>query len=106
MRSLTLVVLGIVLGILIWSNPTMQAFQQSFGERITQQIQGTQDDGWLERQAARLGGALAAENIDRFTTRRSYLIASTYTVDLDGDKTPELRALGIFGRFFTLDEQS
>jgi len=42
--------------------------------------------------------------VEEVTTRRSYVVCSTYDVDPDGDDVSEYRYFGVAGMFVTLRE--
>lgn len=113
MRSLggllsLLVCVGLVLLAIL--NPQMKDFEEFAAEHLRAQITphlekrlGTESA--LGRALAGAGVDLASQYLDRFATRKNYVVASVYTVDLDGPDANEMewRFLGIGGRFVPLE---
>jgi hypothetical protein len=103
MRKL-LVLLVLVAGVLAFTNPGMEAFQTHVKERSAERIEERTGSSALGSALAGAGSNLIARNIDAVTTRRSYLVASRYDVDPDGDGTAEWQYVGIASTFFALRE--
>ncbi len=98
------VALVLVAGGLIATNPGMEAFQSFVRTQAADRIEREVEAGAL---GALLGGAdrkLLADNASAFTERRSYLVASVYTVDPDGDGDADGRVLGVARQFIVIDE--
>ncbi|MEM1128250.1 MAG: DUF4359 domain-containing protein [Bacteroidota bacterium] len=101
-----LVLLGVALGYLAFSNPDMAdftTFVETQSEEIILQETG---DGVLGRVLSSAGSSLAGSYVDRVTEQKNYVLFSVYTVDLDGSRSEEehWRFLGIAGRFLELEE--
>lgn len=62
----------------------MADFSMFAGEQSERLLREETGDTPLGRTLAGAGTELARAHIDRFTTRRSYGLFSTYTLDLDG----------------------
>jgi len=98
-------VLGVVvIGLLAVTNPGMEAFRTFVRTHAADRIERELSHGALSGLIGGAGSELLADNISQFTERRSYLVGSTYAVDLDQDGTPNGRVLGVAGQFFVVDE--
>ena len=93
-------------GVLFATNPDMEAFQDFVRTHAADQIQRKLGDGALPEALSGAGASLLSTQAPRITERRSYLVCSTYAVDLDRDGRPNGRVLGIAGQFVVLDEFS
>lgn len=103
---ITLFVALLVLGGLIATNPGMDAFATFVGEQSERILREETGDTPLGRVLAGAGAGLASSYVGRVTTRQSYLLFSTYTLDLDGtpdDGNYDWRFLGIGGQFVEWD---
>jgi len=97
---------ALLLGGLIATNPGMDAFATFVGEQSERILRNETGDTPLGRVIAGAGAGLASSYVDRVTTRQSYLLFSTYTLDLSGtpnDGDYDWRFLGIGGQFIELD---
>lgn len=99
--TLGVIVLAVVLFFL---NPGMDDFTAHFKDDTAERIEEETGGGVLGRVLGGAGSELAAAGVERTTTRSSYLVASTYDVDPDGDGVSEYRYLGVGGTFITLRE--
>jgi len=89
--------------LLLWvSNPDMEAFRPFVRDVAQAEIAEATGGGTLGRVLGGAGSELVASQIDRVTTRNSYLVCSTYRVDLDRDGAAEWEFLGIATTFVTL----
>jgi hypothetical protein len=100
-KLLGLLILAVVMFIF---NPGMEDFSSFFKERSAQRIEQETGGGVLGRVLGGAGSELVAAGVERVTTRRSYVVLSTYDVDPDSDSVSEYRYLGIGGQFITLRE--
>lgn len=100
-----MLLLAVVLGALVVTNPGMDAFSDFVAEQSERILQRETGDSPLGRALAGAGAGLAGAYVERVTERRTYLLFSTYTIDLDGTSSTshEWRFLGIAGRFVELD---
>lgn len=100
-----IVIAALVVIALAWLNPTMEDFQIFVEAQSEELILQETGDTELGRALSRLGSGLAAQYIDRVTTRRNYVVFSTYTIDMDEDENNdnEWRFLGMGGHFVVLD---
>ncbi|PEN13574.1 hypothetical protein CRI94_09700 [Longibacter salinarum] len=90
--------------VLFLVNPGMNDFSTFFKERSSDRIEQETGGGLLGRVLGGAGSELLAAGVEEATTRRSYLVCSTYDVDPDGDDVAEYRYLGVAGMFVTLRE--
>lgn len=101
---LTALILAFVLGGLVFTNPGMESFEAYVEDEASQLIRDEiGDDSWLTDAIGSIGGSALSAQAESFTTRSNYLLASTYTVDLNDDGHADLQWLGIAGRFIQLD---
>ncbi|MCS3677958.1 hypothetical protein GGP72_001886 [Salinibacter ruber] len=98
------VALVLVAGGLIATNPGMEAFQSFVRTQAADRIEREVGAGALGDLLGGAGGELLADNASTFTERRSYLVGSVYTVDLDGDGDTDGRVLGVARQFIVIDE--
>ncbi len=105
MRRLTSILIIALLGVLVATNPGMDAFSEFVAEQSERILRRETGDSPLGRALAGAGAGLAGSYVERVTERRTYLLFSTYTIDLDGttDESYEWRFLGVAGRFFELE---
>lgn len=105
MRRLISLLVVVLLGVLVVTNPGMDAFSDFVAEQSERILQQETGDSPLGRALAGAGGGLAGSLVERVTERRTYLLFSTYTIDPGGtaDDASEWRFLGIAGRFFELE---
>jgi hypothetical protein len=98
MRLLLLVALFVVL---VMTNPSPDAFAEYAEDNVTEQLRSA-----IEEVPAGdfLGGIAAGALVRRHADRDNYLVASVYTLDLDGRarEAEDWTFLGIAGLFFEL----
>lgn len=99
-----LVLLVIVGAVLAVTNPKMEAFQTFVRTHAADRIQHELGNGPLSDLLSGAGGELLASNVPRVTERRSYLVCSLYTLDLDRDGRPNGRVLGVAGQFIVVEK--
>ncbi len=105
-RFVFLLIAVLLLGGLVATNPGMDAFATFVGEQSERILRDETSDTPLGRVIAGAGAGLASSYAERVMTRQSYLLFSTYTLDLDGkpdDGDYDWRFLGIGGQFVELD---
>jgi len=90
--------------VLFLMNPGMDDFTGFFKERSAERIEQKTGGGVLGRVLGGAGSELVAAGVEKVTTRRSYVVLSTYDVDTDSDGVSEYRYLGAVGQFITLRE--
>jgi len=98
-----LVSLGLAVALLWLGNPDLEDFRPFVQDVARAEIEEATGGGTLGRVLGGAGSELVASHIDRITTRRTYVVCSTYRVDVDRDGTPEWEFLGIATRFITLE---
>ncbi|PSQ71246.1 MAG: hypothetical protein BRD38_02850 [Bacteroidetes bacterium QH_9_67_14] len=105
---LLLVCIGLV--VLAVMNPQPDDFQRFVDEQLEARLQTevrkrAGGDSALGGLIAGTGAGIASRYVDRATSRDNYVVASTYTVDLDGANASELewKFLGVAGRFVPLE---
>lgn len=112
MRSfsrLLLILVAVALVALAVTNPHMDDFETFASDylekELQDEIQKRTGSSALSRLLAGAGARLAGPHLDRVVTRGNYFVASTYTVDLDGEQADKMewRFLGIGGRFVPLE---
>ncbi|WP_118830330.1 hypothetical protein [Salinibacter ruber] len=96
------VALVLVAGGLIATTPGMEAVQAFVRTQAADRIEREVEAGALGALLGGAGGKLLADNAPAFTERRSYLAASVYTVDPDGDA--DGRVLRVARQFIVIDE--
>lgn len=99
-----LVAFLVVALVLFLMNPGMDDFTGFFKERSAERIEQKIGGGVLGRVLGGAGSELVAAGVEKVTTRRSYVVLSTYDVDTDSDGVSEYRYLGAAGQFITLRE--
>ncbi len=101
MRTLLLLIL--VVALLAISNPDKDDFAE-FAREESAELMAGQTDGVLGGALGRLGGDLIGSQVGRFVSRDNYLVASVYTLDLDGPNAnaQDWRFLGVAGQFVEL----
>lgn len=90
--------------VLFLFNPGMDDFSGFFKERSAQRIEQKTGGGVLGRVLGGAGSELVAAGVENVTTRRSYIVLSTYDVDPDSDGVSEYRYVGVGGQFVALRE--
>ncbi|SFI42288.1 protein of unknown function [Collimonas sp. OK307] len=96
--SSTIVVLSIV-GLLAFTNPKLDSYEQYIHQLITQEANKRDD---VTRTLGTLFGGVASSLITSSTVRNNYVLFSTYDSNLGGR---HLKFLGILGNFFQLTAQ-
>jgi hypothetical protein len=101
MKSLTsALALIVVLGLLTYTNPKMDEYDQFINQRIIERTRKAQDP--LEGMIGSVLGGFAAKLLARQTLRKDYLFFSTYDTAL-GEK--HIRSIGILNHFFLTEDQ-
>lgn len=95
----------IAIGVLIWLNPDMAAFESYVEDRSEEILLRETGDTGFGRFLSEIGGALAGTFVEGITEHNDYFLFSTYTLDFDGeeDEGEEWRFLGIGGQFIELE---
>ncbi|HWX02787.1 DUF4359 domain-containing protein [Collimonas sp.] len=95
--SATIVVLSIV-GLLAFTNPKLDSYEQHIHQIITQEASKRDD---LTRTLGTLFGGVASSFIASSTVRNNYVLFSTYDSDLGNQ---HLKFVGILGNFFQISQ--
>ncbi|HIG75811.1 MAG TPA: DUF4359 domain-containing protein [Bacteroidetes bacterium] len=118
MRFLLFGLILALAALLWWTNPEEEQFTTFVTEEVTERLGNVGADGAraaggamgfiaerLGREAGQaIGGALGRAASEEFE-RSNYLVASTYTLDLNGRASGgEWTFLGIAGQFFPLEQ--
>jgi len=105
MKKILVLVLGLG-GLLFVTNPSMENFQSFVRTRAADRVEQELGGGALSDALGGAGAEVLAAHVPDVTRRRSYLVCSTYAVDLDRDGRPNGRVLGIAGQFLVIDDFS
>ena len=96
--SSTIVVLSIV-GLLAFTNPKLDSYEQYIHQLITQEANKRDD---VTRTMGTLFGGVASSLITSSTVRNNYVLFSTYDSNLG---TRHLKFVGVLGNFFQISAQ-
>ncbi|MEM1043411.1 MAG: DUF4359 domain-containing protein [Bacteroidota bacterium] len=98
MRLFLLVALVVVLAV---TNPGPDAFADFAEDNVADQLEARLDDVPGAGLLSGIGSLAAGELVKRFAERDNYLVASVYTLDLDGRarEAEHWRFLGVAGLF-------
>lgn len=109
MRFVLPVLIGTLVLVLWWFNPSQDQFKDFLGEEVSARMGQAAEDagsatGFLTERLGRAAGDAAGRAIGRGAAdqfeRNSYGVASTYTLDLNGRRPGgEWQFLGIAGQF-------
>lgn len=89
-----------VLGLLVYTNPKMDAYDQFIEQRIHEQTSKAQDP--LAGMIGSFLGGFAAKVMTQQTRRDDYIFFSTYDTEIGGK---HLRSLGILNHFYLTDDK-
>ncbi|GAB5520106.1 MAG: hypothetical protein RhofKO_23570 [Rhodothermales bacterium] len=100
-----LLVFLVLVGLLLFSNPSMSDFTTFVEDELSERILGEVGDSAGGRLLAGIGSGLVGAVADDATERTNFLVGSLYTIDLDGSDEPgnRWRFLGIGGQFIELE---
>ena len=106
MRTLSGVVLGLLLGFLVFTNPSMEDFQTFMADKAEHVLREEVGESRFGRVLTDLGAGLTGGLIDNITERKSYGLFSLYTIGRDDphDDGDAWRYLGIGGMFIQLEK--
>ena len=93
----TLIVIS-MLGLLAYTNPTLDHFEEYLHQSIIEETKKSSDP--LEQMFGGLLGGLASGFVARQTVRKDFVFFSTYDTQLDKD---HLRVIGVLKNFFVLE---
>lgn len=101
MKSISsILIAALVLGIMIATNPTIEDYSNHLRQEI---VSSAKEEDDLSKELVGLLGGLAGGIMANMTTRRNYLIFSTYTTEFDAKS---FRCIGILGNFVGCGELS
>lgn len=102
MRKFTIPIL--ILVALMAFNPKKEKFYDLVESRSDEIFSNELGNSAVGGLLAELGSGLARNLAEKFTDRTNYLVASVYTIDLDGEEHDEndWKFLGIAGQFIEL----
>lgn len=92
--------------LLFATNPGMESFRSFVRTHASDRMAQELGEGALSDALSGAGAEVLSTYVPDVTTRRSYLVCSTYTVDLDRDGRSDGRVLGIAGQFLVIDDFS
>lgn len=95
------IIAGALCGFLAFTNPGMEEFSTFARSESQSAIREEVGDTAIGRAVAEFGSSLAGDLADDVTSRKNYVLFSTYSI---GDDEPAWRFLGIAGRFVQLDK--
>jgi hypothetical protein len=95
--SSTIVMISIV-GLLAFTNPKLDSYEQYIHQAITQEANKRDD---LARTLGTLFGGVASSLIASSTVRNNYVLFSTYDSNLGGR---HLKYVGVLGNFFQVSQ--
>jgi hypothetical protein len=96
MKSISFAVVAVaLLGLLVYTNPTLESYESFVHQQIIQESKSDQD-----RALALLFGGILSGIATNMTVRKDYVFLSTYDTNI-GDE--HLRVLGIMKNFFILE---
>ncbi|AIY43370.1 hypothetical protein LT85_4212 [Collimonas arenae] len=96
MKPTSAIVIASILGVLIFTNPKIDNYEQYIHQAITQET--SHRDG-LTQAIGTLFGGVASSFIANSTVRNNYVLFSIYDSDLGNQ---HLKYVGILGNFFQL----
>jgi hypothetical protein len=93
-----------LIAVLATTNPDEDAFGEFAEDIVAEEIGTRAEDLPAGGLLGELGGIAAGQLVRRYADRDNYVVASVYTLDLDGRAREEgdWRFLGIAGMFFEL----
>lgn len=103
MNKLFLLAVALLVGVSAF-NPGMREFEAYVEERLHPNMARTVGAMGVTRSVGRDVEQLLAADLPEVTHRRSYVLASTYDVDLDGNGRADYRFLGVASQFVLLHE--
>lgn len=100
----TVIIVLLAAGILATTNPDSDDFNDHLRERIQDRIEENVDGSKLGSDLSALGADLTVRLAQKVTTRKNYLLFSTYEVLPDeGNDETRWKYLAIAGQFLQLD---
>jgi hypothetical protein len=100
MKQISIILLVIaLLGLMVYTNPTLDGYDQFISQRITQAANKDKDP--VAGVLGSLFGGLAANLMTKQTQRNDYVFFSTYDTALGND---HVRAIGMLNNFYLTEE--
>ncbi len=98
MKSLSFTIVTVsFLGLLAYTNPTLESYESFFRQEIRK---SADESGLLAGVLGRLLGGIASESIISLTIRKDYVFLSTYETKIGNE---QLRVLGVLRNFIILE---
>jgi len=99
MKPILLTIIAVsVLGLLAYTNPTLDHYEEYLQQSILQEAKKSKDP--LEQMLGGFFGGLASGFIAKQTVRGDYVFFSTYDTQIDKE---HLRAIGVLKNFYVLE---
>lgn len=98
--SITLILIAL-LGLLAFTNPKMDNYDQFISQRITEETRKEQDP--LAGALGSLFGGFAANLMTKQTVRKDYVFFSTYDAAFGNE---HMRAIGILNNFYITEDRN
>lgn len=99
MKAFLIVATILVVGLVV-TNPGMDDFSEYASEYTERIVESEVGDNALGRAMARFGSSLAGDYVDRITTRKNYLLFSTYELGNSENEDENWRFVGIASNIF------
>ena len=96
----TIIIILLAAGILYTTNPDSDDFSDHIRDRIQERIEKESDVG---SKLGELGAGITAILAENVTTRKDYLLFSTYEIMLDEEEDARWKYVGIASQFVQLD---
>jgi len=96
--SITLILIAL-LGLLAYTNPNLNNYDQFISQRITEEARKEKDP--LAGALGSLFGGFAANLMTKQTVRKDYVFFSTYDAAFGNE---HMRAIGVLNNFYIMDD--
>ena len=96
----TLILIAL-LGLLVYTNPTMDSYDHFLNQRILEKTRQAKDP--LAGMIGSVLGGFASKLLTRQTLRKDYIVFSTYDTAIDNS---HLRSIGMLNHFYLTEDQS
>ncbi|MDI1230923.1 MAG: DUF4359 domain-containing protein [Methylobacter sp.] len=97
--SITLILIAL-LGLLAYTNPKMDNYDQFISQRITEETRKEKDP--MAGAFGSLFGGFAANLMTKQTVRKDYVFFSTYDTSFGNE---QLRAIGVLNNFYITEDR-
>ena len=95
-----IVILAALLGLLAYTNPELDKYNQFISQQITEKVTKKEKDPVAGALGSLLGG-LAANLMTKQTVRKDYVFFSTYDLTLGNE---HIRAIGVLNNFYITEK--